>query len=230
MELSNVGQARPVYLQVGSLVRVAFEFLTVAGAAPVGTCVLHFTITKVPNETGLQTFMNELATLLKADSGWKAGLGKITPITIMLDHLQGFLLKIDTTTGRVTSVDEAAAVLSLKGALTNLTGVPRQCAALVRVLSNRVGRQYRGRNFWPGIAKDDHTAGALDDNAKEALLKWGSTLLAVGNEAGTLTATLAVFSRKGQVIPPGVTRIPFATPATRVIVDGTLRTQRRRVS
>ena len=227
MELMDVGQgATTPPLAVNSLVRAVMRFTTVAGGNSIGQVVLHYLITKVPAQTDLAAFMVVLRSSLFTNN-WNAGLGKIMPVTLQWADVVGYFLMIDTATGDVVTVDEASVPANYKGALTNLTGVPRQCAALTRWTTARQGRSFRGRSFWPGIAKDDHTAGQLDGDAVTAMNKWADACTCVSNTGGTITASLAVFSRLGQ--ERGGVRIPFATPVTNGVVDPILRTQRRRV-
>ena len=109
----------------------------------------------------------------------------------------------------------ASAVYGWSGSGT--VTAPFQVAIGVSLLTNRAGRSYRGRFYWPALGPSIVATGKITDAA--ALSSEFAELLAVlGNIDGTSTAIPVIYSATQNVL----------TPVSAVRVGDVLDTQRRR--
>lgn len=104
---------------------------------------------------------------------------------------------------------------------------PPQCAVLMSLRTALKGRSYRGRMYLPGVPESGQNAGTLGASFKTAMDTIPANLLAVFGPAGTNGDwRLGIISRYLN----GVKRaVPVITQVTSATIDGTVRTQRRRV-
>lgn len=104
-----------------------------------------------------------------------------------------------------------------------------QCAVGVTYYCGKLGRRYRNRGYWPGLASGEHDGGVLDTDSQAAFVAFMNALAAVsGNATGTRDSIFTL--KHGVYSQPGANNTPAAewNERTGFAVRGNLRTQRRR--
>lgn len=111
---------------------------------------------------------------------------------------------------------------------TGLTSsTPPQCAVLTAYSTNKKGRRFRGRNYWPGLATSRHDGGALDNDTAAHYASFVahllSTLTVDKNRVPQFTFRHVVYTRAIRDLPAEFNDV------TGYAVRGQMATQRRRV-
>jgi hypothetical protein len=108
--------------------------------------------------------------------------------------------------------------------------LPPTVAVVIRKRTGRLGRRYRGRNYFAGVAASDVASGALVTSGGTPT-RWGALATAIlasivwtATGSPTFIPVVAALDPSVVVTPVGVR----ATPVTTTFLDQILRSQRRR--
>lgn len=187
-----------------------------------GSCVFHYTATKITGNPTLADIAGQLGSAIKAafnksNGSFAKGVSGLYNPKVMFGP--GIMRSLkDTSEAESMGID-------LVGQDQVATGtVPQRSAVVARLGTAKRGRSFQGRKFLWAIDESRQRAGKLEDDVADVIKAFIDAITVVTLTPTTNQVTMGIYSRKLSKDQPA----PIVTPVTSALVHGIMGSQRRR--